>query len=170
MPKPSIKIAVVAAIGNQEQIGKDNKLLWSIPEDLARFKRLTAGKAVIMGRKTWQSLPESVRPLPGRENIILTRDEGFEAIGGAVWHSLDEAIDYAKQWSENNNQDEIFIIGGATIYQQALQETEKLYLTLVDTDKEGDAFFPEYEDQFAEISREKHKDDPEYAFLTLEKK
>ncbi|MEX2368995.1 MAG: dihydrofolate reductase [Candidatus Paceibacterota bacterium] len=165
-----ITVSAIAALGSQRQIGKGNELLWHIPEDLERFKQLTSGKAVIMGRKTWESLPESVRPLPGRENIVLTRDEVYGAPGGVLKHSLDEAVAYAKKWSEGNDQNELFIIGGATIYEQTLPKTDKLYLTLVDSDDRGDTFFPKYEDQFNEVSRESHGDSLEYTFLTLEKK
>jgi|AntRauTorcE11897_2_1112592.scaffolds.fasta_scaffold00476_11 dihydrofolate reductase len=151
----SITISAIAALGNRRQIGRDNKLLWNIPEDLQRFKKLTSGKAVIMGRKTWQSLPESVRPLPGRENIVLTRDKEFVAPGGIVKHDVENAINYAKKWSQKNRKSEVFVIGGATIYEQALPEIDKLYLTLVDSDKEGDAFFPEYKNEFKEVDAEK---------------
>ncbi|MEX2515273.1 MAG: dihydrofolate reductase [Candidatus Paceibacterota bacterium] len=166
-----ITISAIAALGNQRQIGKDNELLWNIPEDLERFKELTSGKAVIMGRKTWQSLPESVRPLPDRENIILTRDEDFDAPGGMVKHSLDDAISYAKAWSRDNMQEEVFIIGGATIYEQALPETDKLFLTLVDSDEPGDAFFPEYESDFNEVEKiPANSDGIDYVFVNLERK
>jgi dihydrofolate reductase len=151
----SITISAIAALGNRRQIGRDNELLWNIPEDLQRFKKLTSGKAVIMGRKTWQSLPESVRPLPGRENIVLTRDKEFVAPGGIVKHDVENAINYAKKWSQKNRKSEVFVIGGATIYEQALPEIDKLYLTLVDSDKEGDAFFPEYKNEFKEVDAEK---------------
>jgi|AntRauTorckE6833_2_1112554.scaffolds.fasta_scaffold23719_3 dihydrofolate reductase len=166
----SITISAIAALGNQRQIGKDNELLWNIPEDLQRFKELTSGKAVIMGRKTWQSLPESVRPLPGRENIVLTRDENFVAPGSVVKDDIESAINYAKKWSGKNNHDEVFIIGGETIYKQALPQTDKLYLTLVDSDEEGDTFFPEYRGKFTAVSRNSHSGDPAYTFITLDKK
>jgi dihydrofolate reductase len=166
-----ISVSAIAAIGNQRQIGKGNELLWHIPEDLQHFKKLTSGKAVIMGRKTWESLPESARPLPGRENIVLTNDEKYEALGGVVKNNLDEAILYAKNWSDKNSQEEVFIIGGATIYQQALLETKKLYLTLVNSDKSGDAFFPTYKNRFTEVNRETRDENTiDYAFVTLEKK
>lgn len=166
-----ITISAIAAIGNQRQIGKGNELLWNLPEDLKRFKKLTNGKAVIMGRKTWESLPESVRPLPGRENIILTRDEEYKAPGGVIKHDIDAAISYAEEWSVNNDKDEVFIIGGANIYTQALPKTEKLYLTLVDSDKKGDVFFPEYEDEFMEIDRQQNDvEEPKFNFVDLERK
>lgn len=154
--KNNTTISAIAALGNQRQIGKDNDLLWNLPEDLKRFKELTSGKAVIMGRKTWESLPETVRPLPGRENIILTRDQEYKAPGGEVVHNLDAAIAHAKEWSVKNDQNEVFIIGGANIYTQALPVTEKLYLTLVDSDKDGDVFFPKYEDVFTEYDRQEN--------------
>lgn len=165
-----ITISAIAALGNQRQIGRDNKLLWNIPEDLKRFKEITSGKAIIMGRKTWESLPENVRPLPSRENIILTRDDTYKAPGGVVKNNLEDAITYAKQWSLKNKRNEALIIGGETVYRQALPKTEKLYLTLVDSDAEGDAFFPEYKDDFTEVSKAKRSQDGvSYAFVNLEK-
>lgn len=166
-----ITISAIAALGNQRQIGKDNDLLWNLPEDLKRFKELTSGKAVIMGRKTWESLPEIVRPLPDRENIILTRDLNYEAPGGTVVHDLDTAITRANEWSTKNDRNEVFIIGGANIYTQALPVTEKLYLTLVDSDKDGDVFFPEYKTQYSEVERlDKNGSNPAYSFAELVKK
>lgn len=171
MATPSnVAISAIAALGNQRQIGKDNKLLWNLPEDLQRFKKLTDSKTVLMGRKTWETLPASVRPLPNRENIILTRDENYKADGAAVLHSLDEALDYARDWSVKNKQEEAFVIGGATIYEQALPYTDKLYLTLVDTDEEGDAFFPKYKDEFTEYTREKNTSGKlTYTFVNLKR-
>lgn len=166
-----ITISAIAALGNQRQIGKGNDLLWNLPEDLKRFKKLTNGKAVIMGRKTWESLPDAVRPLPNRENIILTRDKNYDAPGGVVVHDLDTAITLAKKWSIKNNEDEVFIIGGANIYLQALPKTDKLYLTLVDSDKDGDVFFPEYEDEFAVIDKKDNNvNDHKFSFVSLKRK
>lgn len=163
--------AAITAIGNQRQIGKDNQLLWDIPADLKRFRELTTGHAVIMGRKTWESLPEQYRPLPGRENIVMTRNENFSTDGATVVHSPDEAMERAKSWSRDNDADELFIIGGEGIYKTFLPQTDRLYLTLVDSDKEGDTFFPEYEDEFPnETYREEREHDGlSYTWVNLER-
>jgi dihydrofolate reductase len=138
------RISLIAAIGAKTRaIGKDNALLWHIPEDLKRFKRLTDGHPVIMGRKTWESLPDRARPLPNRTNIVVTRQEDFRANGAIVTHSLGGAIAHAL---ESNGPDEIFVIGGAELYAAALPRADRLYLTLVEDDAEGDAFFPAYDD------------------------
>jgi len=134
-------LSLIGAIGARTRaLGKDNRLLWQIPEDLKRFKALTSGHPVVMGRKTWDSLPEKFRPLPNRTNIVVTRQDGFVAEGATVVHSLDEALAAA------GSADEIFIIGGGELYAAALPQADRLYLTLVDDDTEGDAFFPAYDD------------------------
>ncbi len=162
------RISAIAAIGAQTRaLGKNGDLLFKIEEDLNRFRELTKGHPVIMGRKTWESLPDAVRPLPGRANIIITRQEGYEALGAAVCASLGEALTVAKQ---SAGSDEIFIIGGGEIYTEALSQTDRLYLTLVDDDSEGDVLFPEYPGFTREISREEHSDHvPPYTYLTLER-
>jgi dihydrofolate reductase len=138
------RISLIAAIGAETRaIGKDNALLWRIPEDLKRFKRLTDGHPVVMGRKTWESLPEKFRPLPGRTNIVVTRQQDFRANGAIVAHSLGGAIAHAL---ESSGPDEIFVIGGAELYAAALSQADRLYLTLVESDAEGDAFFPAFDD------------------------
>jgi dihydrofolate reductase len=143
MKKP--RIAIVAAIGRDKNLnrvlGKENKLLWHIPDDLKRFKALTIGHPIIFGRKTFESIG---RPLPGRTNIVVTRDQSWTHEGVTVVHSLDEAIELANTL----DQEEIHIGGGGQLYQEVLPLVDKLYLTLIDDEKEGDAFFPPYEDQF----------------------
>ena len=143
MKKP--RICIVVAIGRDKNLnrvlGKDNNLLWRIPDDLKRFKALTLGHPVIFGRKTFESIG---RPLPGRTNIVVTRDPDWTFEGVIVVHSLQEGIEKAKEF----DQEEIHIGGGAQIYEQALPYVDKLYLTLIDDEKEGDSFFPPYEDQF----------------------
>lgn len=167
----NITVSAIAALGNQRQIGKDGDLLWHIPEDLKHFKQLTENKAVVMGRKTWESLPKTARPLPQRENIILTSQTDYKASGAVVKNSLEAGLDYAREWSQENSQSEIFIIGGAAVYKQALPETEKLYLTLVDSDQDGDTFFPNYKEEFVELDREEHSQNiPGFVFINLERK
>jgi dihydrofolate reductase len=162
------RISLIAAIGARTRaLGEGNQLLWHIPDDLKRFKELTNGHPVIMGRKTWESLPEKFRPLPGRLNILVTRQQNYEAGGATVCASLKEAFDVAR----SETTDEIFVIGGGEIYKQALPFADRLYLTLVDDDKVGDVFFPEYETTFTKIlSKESHESNGlHYSWLDLER-
>ncbi len=170
-------VSIIAAIGKNRELGKDNKLLWHIGQDFKRFKDLTSGHVVIMGRKTYESLPEKFRPLPNRINIIITRNknvvEQFIApeINGAMnrtttifSHSVENAINKAKEFDK-----EIFIIGGASIYQQGIKFANKLYLTLVDKEyPEADAFFPEYSEFKKKVFEEDHAEgDIKFKFVEL---
>lgn len=144
-------------------IGKDNQLLWSIPEDLIHFKKLTLNHTVIMGRKTWESIPEKFRPLPNRQNIVITRDEKYIAPGALIANSIQEGLEKAKETEGT----EIFIIGGGEIYKQSMPYVKKLYLTIVESEVEGDTFFPEYE-EFKVINRQKCKSgELSYEWTTL---
>ncbi len=136
------RISMIAAIGKNRELGKGNDLLWKIPEDLQRFKDVTKGHSVIMGRKTYDSIG---RALPGRTNIVISRDIHWTADGVETAATIDEAFSIAKTKPGN---DEIFIIGGAQIYELALSFADKLYLTLIEDSKEADSFFPEYEAWF----------------------
>ena len=168
-------INIIAAIGKNRELGKDNKLLWHIVEDFKRFKKLTLNSVVIMGRKTFESLPEKFRPLPNRINIVISRHP--ELVSGSrnkfgmtknliICHSIEEAINKAKKFNK-----EIFIIGGAEIYKQGIKYADKLYLTLVDKKyPEADAFFPDYSDFKKVIKKEKKSDGKfTYKFIDLEK-
>jgi dihydrofolate reductase len=134
---------------------------------MKRFRDITMGHPVIMGRKTYESLPDKFRPLPGRENIIITRDASYEAPGARVTHSLEEATDLAKTLDE----EEIFIGGGQQTYEQALPQIDKLYLTIVESDKIGDTFFPPYEEEFTrETFREGRQHEMlRYTWVNLER-
>ena len=145
-------------------IGKANALLWRLPEDLKRFKKLTTGHPIIMGRKTYQSINRS---LPDRTNIIVTRDKNLEIPRCIIVHSVIEAIEKAKEF----DREEIFIIGGAEIYKETLPLVDRLYVTKVDLDVEGDAFFPEYSNIFTKkISEESGEfKGLKYSYLILEK-
>lgn len=135
---PSPTISMIAALArNNRAIGKDNKLLWNIPEDLSRFKQITSGHPIIMGRKTFESIG---RPLPNRTNIVITRDSSFQAYGCTIVHTLEEAIAAATAIDHK----EIFIIGGGELFKKGIDIADKLYLTLVEGDFEGDVFFPEF--------------------------
>jgi dihydrofolate reductase len=167
MQKPLI--SMIAAIGAQNrELGKDGDLLWHIPEDLKRFKELTSGHPVVMGRKTWESLPEKVRPLPNRTNIIVTRQSGYQAPGATVTDSLEAAL-VAVTSAEGS--DEIFVIGGGELYAAALPHADRLYLTLINDIKDADAFFPPYESEFTKIiSDESHESNGlNYRWVTLER-
>lgn len=136
----AIKISMVVAVAQNRIIGKDNDMPWRLSTDLKRFKALTLGKSVIMGRKTWESIG---RPLPGRLNVVITRNKDFVPDGAFVAHSLEEAIHIAKKHAQEQQIDEICIIGGGHIYRQALPLTNIVHLTHVLADIEGDTGFPE---------------------------
>lgn len=135
MNKP--RVSIIVAMTHDRLIGSHNKLLWHIPEELKRFKQVTTGHPIIMGRKTHQSIG---RILPDRTNIVISNDLNYFVDGGIVTHSLDEAIKKASEIDQN----EIFIMGGGTVYEQALPIADKLYVTLVDGDFTGDVYFPDY--------------------------
>lgn len=160
------RISAIAAIGKSTRaLGKDGRLLWDIPEDMRHFKELTSGHPVIMGRRTWESIPDAFRPLPNRTNIVVTRSSAdFE--GATMTHTIEEALAAAKEAPRN---EEIFIIGGGEIFALTLPFTDRLYLTLVDDDAEGDAFFPEYDDFTKVIEEEAREGTPPYTFITLER-
>ncbi len=153
-------ISIIAAIGENRELGKDNKLLWRIPEDFKRFKELTTNHPVIMGRKTFESIG---KPLPNRTNIIITRDKNYKQKNCFVVHSLEEAIDLAKTKDDN----EIFIIGGGQIYKQAINITDKLYLTIVKGRFDADTFFPDYS-RFKKLILQKESQSNQYKYTFLE--
>ncbi|MEK7510850.1 MAG: dihydrofolate reductase [Patescibacteria group bacterium] len=160
-------ISLVVAIGHNNVIGKDNDLLWHLPDDLKRFKKVTHGHPVIMGRRTWESLPEKFRPLPGRTNIVVTRDVTYEAPGAIIAHNITEAFDRAR---EAEGAEEICVIGGGEIYRATLPFATRLYLTLVDDPAPGTVTFPDYPEFTKEIEREEHSENGiNYTWLTLER-
>lgn len=161
------RISIIAALGHDRVIGNGTDLLWRLPEDLKHFKEITAGHPVIMGRKTWESLPEKFRPLPGRLNIVVTRSGWYETEGAVVVHSFPEALSYAK---EAAGSEEIFAIGGGEIYRAALPFSSRLYLTLVDDATPGITTFPDYSDFVNELSREDHAENGiSYSWVVLER-
>ena len=148
-------------------IGRNNALPWRLPADMKWFRKNTMGKPVVMGRKTYDSIG---KPLPGRTNIIVTRDTGFQAKGCQVVYSIDEAIKVATA-----EQDEVMIIGGASFYEQILSRTDRLYLTLIHESFDGDAMFPEFnQDDWQEVERTDLKPDDDnhysYSFVILDRK
>ena len=127
-------ISIIVAVAENNSIGKENKLLWYIPHDLIRFKRITLGHSIIMGKKTWLSLPK--RPLSGRRNIVITDDPNDAFEGAEMATSIESALALC------DNKEEIFVIGGASIYKQFLSLCDRLYMTKVHKSFEGDVFFP----------------------------
>jgi len=159
-------ISLIAAMDKNRVIGKGGKLPWNLPADMKYFKDKTLGKPVIMGRKTYESVG---KPLPNRTNIIVTHNQDYKAEGCIVVHSVDEALKAAE------NAEEVMIIGGSQIYEEFLPKANKLYLTIIDTEIEGDTYFPEYKiEEWKEASYEEHERDAEnqydYTFLVFERK
>jgi len=161
-----MKIALVAAMANRNVIGLHNQMPWHMPADLAHFKQVTLGKPVIMGRKTFDSIG---RLLPGRRNIIISRQQAPAQLAADWVHSIDDALSLV------SDQPEVMIIGGAELYKQMLPRADRLYLTHIDLTTEGDAFFPDYQadPSWRQISSEKFAADSKnphsYRFVLLEK-
>lgn len=162
MPKP--RISLIAALSENRVIGNGGKIPWHLRDDFRRFKERTLGHAIIMGRKTHESIG---RPLPGRTNIVITRDTNRDIPGCVVAGSLDEALEKAISIES----DEIFVIGGGQVYAEALPKTERLYLTLVHAIMDGDAFFPEYAGIFGKVVESEQFEEAGYrlTYLTLER-
>lgn len=150
-------LSLIAAIGKNNELGKGNTLLWHMPADMKHFRTKTSGHSVIMGRKTFQSLPG---PLPKRRNIVITRDKNYMGLGIEIVHSLEEAVEKTKE------EELVYVIGGAEIYKQAMEHASRLDITHIDaTDKDADAFFPEIDPQvWNEVSREEHAQDEKNPF------
>ncbi len=165
------KTALVVAMAENRVIGRDGDMPWHLPEDLKYFKRVTMGKPIIMGRKTYQSIG---RPLPGRLNIVITRDDSYAPEGVHVVHSLDRAIAVARERAAEDGADEVMIVGGGQIYADAASLADRVYLTEVHAAIDGDTVFPELpEDDWREVSRERHaavkEGEPAYSFVILER-
>lgn len=160
MAKP--KISIIAAVGRNRELGKDNKLLWRISEDLKHFKKITENHAVIMGQKTYDSIG---KPLPNRLNVVLSKVTALEIPGVAICNNIEDAIAIAADYS-----DEIFVIGGGSVYAQFIDKTQKLYLTFIDAEAPADTFFPEY-DKFKITKKSKwfEENNLKYQFVDLEK-
>jgi len=164
-------ISAIVAMADNFCIGKDNDLPWHIPEDLKRFKTLTMGKPVIMGRRTFESIYARLgEPLPGRTNIVVSRG-GFKAEGVVVCQDITAAIEKARELVNLiKNTDEIFIIGGAQIYELAMPYIDRLYMTKIHTDVDGDAFFPVLDEkEWQQTARQDFEGVPAFSFITLER-
>lgn len=141
-------LVLIAALARNGVIGINNTLPWHLPEDMKHFREATRGKPVIMGRKTWESLPDTFRPLPGRHNIVVSRNPTYQADGATVVSSLTAALDAAV------NADDVFVIGGAELYRQALPLARRMMLTRIEQDFEGDAHFPSFTDADWQMTRQ----------------
>jgi len=160
-----VRVSLVVAMSRNRVIGRDNDLPWRLPNDLLHFKALTLGKPIVMGRKTFQSIG---RPLPQRTNIVLTRDPAYQAPGCTVCASLEDALRLVSQ------EPEVMIIGGAAIYRLALPRADRIYLTEVHADLDGETRFPELDlSEWTQVGREDHRADKrhafDYSFLTLDR-
>jgi dihydrofolate reductase len=163
-------ITLIAAVAKNGVIGKANGLPWHLPEDLKHFKALTMGQVVVMGRKTWESLPERFRPLPGRRNIVVTRNAAYAAPGAEVAASLEDAV--KKVGAGGTATDSLFVIGGAELYAHALPFAQRLELTEIDAEVDGDAFFPALDrTQWREVMRHSDSENSgfSYAFVSYER-
>ena len=158
-----MKLSLVAAIARNGAIGRSGTIPWRIPEDVRRFKELTTGHAVVMGRRTWDSLPQRFRPLPGRRNVVVTRQTNWSADGADRAGSLEDALDLLDVTPQ------VYVIGGAELYAAALPLADELLLTEIDADVEGDTFFPPFDrGDFEEVAREPHvsEDGVPFSFVT----
>ncbi|HEX9164065.1 MAG TPA: dihydrofolate reductase [Thermoanaerobaculia bacterium] len=161
-------ISIIAALANNNVIGRDNQLPWHMPADLKRFKQLTTGHHLLMGRRTYESVG---KPLPGRVNVVISRSPDYAPPGVAVARSLDEAISKAEAAGDG----EIFIGGGSGVFEQAIHRADRMYLTRVHAEPEGDTFFPEFDDvnEWQLVDAEHYEADERnpypYSFLTYER-
>lgn len=159
-------VSFVLARADNGVIGADNAIPWRIPEDMKRFRAITMGKPIVMGRKTWDSFPK--KPLPGRTNIVITRDRAWQADGAVAVHSLEEALKRA----ESEKPDEIAVIGGAEIWKLALPFANRIHLTEVHMDAKGDVSVPAFDaEHWRETAREDHAtaDGLRYSYVTLDR-
>jgi dihydrofolate reductase len=171
MNRTNRPLALIVALAQNRVIGRDNQLPWHLPADLKHFKAMTLGKPVIMGRKTWDSIG---RPLPGRLNLVVSRQPDLRLEGAEVVHSLDDALQRAEAWARAEDAEELMLIGGEQLFAQALDRAQRLYLTRIASAPEGDTFFPEF-DQSAwhlasSIEHPASGDTPAYAFEVWERR
>ncbi|MBD8603086.1 MULTISPECIES: dihydrofolate reductase [unclassified Pseudomonas] len=163
--KTSLPLSLIAALAENRVIGIDNSMPWHLPGDFKYFKATTLGKPIIMGRKTWDSLG---RPLPGRLNLVVSRQPDLQLPGAEVFTSLQAAIERAEAWAREQGAEEVMLIGGAQLYELGLAQADRLYLTRVALHPEGDAWFPEFdENQWQRVSsvpNEAVDDKPAYTF------
>lgn len=163
----SVRLALIAARASNGVIGRDGELPWRLASDMAYFKQTTMGKPCLMGRKTWDSLPPKFRPLSGRPCLVLTRDEGYEAEGAETFHDFDAMALRGRMLAEETGAGEAMVIGGEALYRLALPRADRIYLTEVAAEIEGDAVFPELGEDWVEVARERSAAGPrdDYAFI-----
>lgn len=166
-----MRIALVVAMSKNGVIGRDNQLPWHLPADLQYFKKITMGRPIIMGRLTYESIG---RPLPGRDNIVVTRNSEWQAEGVNVFVDVEEALNYGRSRAEAQGVDEVMVIGGAQIFRQVLDVADRIYLTLVSANIQGDIVFPEinkeeWRESFCEEHDQDNKNHYPYTFLTLDR-
>lgn len=164
-------ISLLVAMARNRVIGRDNALPWHLPEDLQFFKRISMGKPILMGRNTYESIG---KPLPGRDNIIITRNPDYEVDGAHVVNSVEDALALSAQLAAPDLDAEIMVIGGAQIFEQTLPIAHRIYLTQINADIEGDVYFPEFpREQWIEVARENRpateKNPWTWSFLILER-
>jgi dihydrofolate reductase len=169
--KKHLPLSLIAALGENRVIGVDNSMPWHLPGDFKYFKATTLGKPIIMGRKTWDSLG---RPLPGRLNIVVTRQADLQLEGAEVFTSLGAAVERAEAWATEQGVSEVMLIGGAQLYEQGLAQADRLYLTRVALSPEGDAWFPEFDQaQWQLVSNAENPavdEKPAYSFEVWERR
>ncbi|HYG26859.1 MAG TPA: dihydrofolate reductase [Caulobacteraceae bacterium] len=168
-----VHLALVVARARNGVIGRDGELPWRIRSDMAWFKANTLGKPIIMGRKTWDSLPK--KPLPGRTNIVLSRDASFEPERAIACENFSEAVQIAKEQAADDEVDEVCIIGGSALFELSMPKARRLYLTEVEAEVEGDVFFPPFDEtEWTEVRRESHPagehDEHPFTFRVLERR
>ena len=167
-----MRVSLIVALSQNHVIGRNNKLPWYLPNDLKYFKQVTMGLPIIMGRKTFESIG---KPLPGRTNIVITRNPEWTAEGVRAVTSLDEALSLAESVAEIDGRDEVMVIGGDQIYRLVMPSVDRLYLTQVHAQVDGDAYFPEFDrDAWKEIGREDYESSEtnpyDYSFTVLERR
>jgi len=169
--KTSLPLCIIAALAENRVIGRNNQLPWHLPADLKHFKALTLGKPIIMGRKTWDSLG---RPLPGRLNLVVSRQPDLQLEGAEVFSSLEAALERAEAWAREEDAEELMLIGGAQLYELGLAQAERLYLTRVAISPQGDAHFPAFAEaewhQSSAIEHSEGLETPGYVFEVWDRK
>ena len=154
-------ISIIVAVSKNQVIGKDNKLAWNLPDDMSYFSNMTKNHSVIMGRKNWESIPKKFRPLPHRKNIVVTRNNDFKGEGAIIVNSIEKAIEKSRL----SEDEEIFIIGGGEIYKLGFKYVDKLYITEIYSDINGNTYFPKWnKENWKEISRISYPKDEKHEF------
>jgi dihydrofolate reductase len=162
-----MQLVLIAAVARRGAIGKDGGMPWQLPADLAHFRHVTMGAPVVMGRKTWESLPPRFRPLPGRRNLVVTRNAAWQADGAEAAPSLDAAL------ARLHDAERVAVIGGGELYRAALPRADALVLTEIDADFDADTFFPDWpRERFEEVARDSHRADAgwDYHFVTYRRR